>query len=71
MRPTVEANNFELKPYFPFMAQQNQFFCVPTDDPNLHLAIFLEYCDTFKKIVANDAVSCRFFPISQSDRAIT
>jgi len=42
MRPTMEAINFELKQYLVSMMQQNQFFDVPTDDPNPHLAIFLK-----------------------------
>jgi len=39
--PAVGDNNFELKPDLLNIVQQNQFFRSPTEDPNLHLSIFL------------------------------
>lgn len=69
-RPTVEANNFELKPSLLSMVQQNQFGGSSTDDPNLHLSVFLEYCDTLKMNgVTADAIRLRLFPFSLRDRA--
>ena len=69
-RPTVEANNFELKPAFLSMVQQNQFGGSPTDNPNLHLSIFLEYCDTLKlNGVSLDAIRLKLFPFSLKDKA--
>ena len=44
----VAANNFELKPALISMVQQSQFVGSATKDPNLHLSVFLEVCDTLK-----------------------
>ncbi|XP_024033079.1 uncharacterized protein LOC112095390 [Morus notabilis] len=44
----VNANNFELKPALVNMVQQNQYGGLPHEDPNIHLATFLEICDTVK-----------------------
>ncbi|XP_041016175.1 uncharacterized protein LOC121258698 [Juglans microcarpa x Juglans regia] len=43
---TINANNFELKPALISMVKQAQFSISPLDDPNIHLAMFLEICDT-------------------------
>ncbi|XP_020245227.1 uncharacterized protein LOC109823363 [Asparagus officinalis] len=52
------------------MVQQNQFGGGATEDPNLHLSIFLEYCDTLKlNGVTNDAIRLRLFPFSLKDKA--
>ena len=47
-RQTINANNFELKLALISMVQQAQFSGSPLDDPNIHLAMFLEICDTVK-----------------------
>ena len=47
-QPTVEANNFELKPALISMVQQNQFTGHPTEDPNEHLGRFLRMENTIK-----------------------
>jgi len=39
--PTVEGNNFEIKPALLNLVQQNQFSGSPTEDPNLHISTFL------------------------------
>ena len=39
-QPTVDANNFELKPTLITMVQQHQFTGHPTEDPNEHLGRF-------------------------------
>ena len=36
-QPTIDANNFELKPALITMVQQNQFTGHPTENPNEHL----------------------------------
>ena len=40
--PTVEGNNFEIKPAVIYLVQQNQFFGSPTEDPNFHISTFLK-----------------------------
>ncbi|KAI3448699.1 hypothetical protein Pfo_005364 [Paulownia fortunei] len=47
-RQSINANNFELKPALISMVQQNQFGESVVEDPNAHLAIFLEIYDTIK-----------------------
>ncbi|CAJ2651912.1 uncharacterized protein LOC123905413 [Trifolium pratense] len=68
--PAIEANNFELKPSLLSAVQQNQFSGNPTDDPNLHLSIFLQYADTVKANgVSPEAIRLRLFPFLLRDRA--
>ena len=47
-QPTVDANNFELKPALITMVQQHQFTGHPTEDPNEHLGRFLRMANTMK-----------------------
>ncbi|KAL5564485.1 hypothetical protein UlMin_027649 [Ulmus minor] len=69
-RPAVQANNFEIKPSFIQMVQSNQFGGMSKDDPNAHIAYFLEVCDLYKiNGVSDDAVRLRVFPFSLRDRA--
>src|ERR1051325_7098209 len=50
--------------------QQNQFSGAPTDDPNLHLSVFVQYADTVKANGVNpEAIRLRLFPFSLRDRA--
>lgn len=46
--PTIEANNFELKPALLQIVQQNQLSGNPIEDPNLHLSVFVQYTNTLK-----------------------
>ncbi|CAB4278593.1 unnamed protein product [Prunus armeniaca] len=70
-RPAIPANNFEIKPAMITMLQNSSVFCgPPNEDPNIHLAIFLEICDTSKfNGVADDAIRLRLFPFSLKDKA--
>ena len=68
--PAIEANNFELKPSLLSAVQQNQFFGNPSEDPHLHLSVFLQYADTVKANgVSTEAIRLRLFPFSLRDRA--
>ena len=68
-RQTINANNFELKLALISMVQQAQFSKSPLDDPNIHLAMFLEIYITVKMNgVTEDTIRLRFFPFSLRDR---
>ena len=47
-QPTIDANNFELKPALITMVQQNQFIWHPSKDPNEHMGRFLRIANTMK-----------------------
>ena len=67
---TINANNFELKPALINMVQQNQYGGLAHEDPNIHLATFLEICDTVKMNgITEDAIQMRLFPFSLRDKA--
>ena len=65
-KPTVQANNFELKPSYVNMIQNLvQFHGLPSENPNLHIAYFLDICDMFRvNDVPDDAIRLRLFPFS-------
>ncbi|MCH87321.1 hypothetical protein A2U01_0008188, partial [Trifolium medium] len=70
VNPAIQANNFELKPSLLQIVQQNQFFGNPTEDPNLHLSVFVQFADTLKSNgVDPEAIRLRLFPFSLRDRA--
>ncbi|KAG9458523.1 hypothetical protein H6P81_003031 [Aristolochia fimbriata] len=64
-------SNFEFKPQMLSMIQNNyQFGGLSHEDPNEHIEIFFEICDTFRfKDVTNEAVWLRLFPFTLRDRA--
>ncbi|KAL0454827.1 UNVERIFIED_CONTAM: hypothetical protein Slati_0821900 [Sesamum latifolium] len=63
VKPSVEANNFEIKPsIIQIIRSSVQFYDLPDEDPNKYLLNFLEICDTFRfNGVSNDAVRLRIF----------
>ena len=70
-RPAVQANNFEIKPAIIQMIKTFvQFTGMSNDDPNAHIANFLEIRDTFKQIgVLDNAIRLRLFLFSLRDKA--
>ncbi|XP_042409978.1 uncharacterized protein LOC121999349 [Zingiber officinale] len=69
-RSPIEANNFEIKPAVIHMVQQNQFGGGLHDDPNHHLELFYEICDTMKVSgVPPESVRLLLFEFSLKDRA--
>ena len=47
-RPSIQANNFELKAVTLQLLQGIQFHGLPSEDPNTHLKSFLEVCNNVK-----------------------
>src|SRR5262249_8571058 len=70
-RPMVAVNTFEMKLAIIQMIQNTvQFGGLPSEDPDAHIASFLEICDTSKSNRgSNDAIRLRLFPFSLRDRA--
>ena len=70
-RLAIHANNFEIEPAIIQMIQQTvQFEGLSQEDPNLHIANFLEIYDTFKHNgVTDDAIRLRLFPFSLRDKS--
>ena len=59
-RQTINTNNFELKLALINMVQQNQYGRLAHENPNVHLATFLEICDTVKlNGVTEDVIQMR------------
>jgi len=70
--PPMVANNFELKPALISMVQQSQFGGTHLEDPNLHLSVFLEVCNTLKiNGASGDAICLCLFPFSLRHKAHT
>ncbi|XP_073036308.1 uncharacterized protein [Primulina eburnea] len=71
VRPVIRANQFEIKPAIIQMIQNTvQFGGSALDDPNSHIADFLEICDAFKfNGESDDAVCLCLFPFSLRDKA--
>ena len=70
IRPTIESIVFELKPFL--CHYDSEFSLVPwitSEDPNLHIANFLEIYDMFRANGASDnAKRLRLFLFSQRDK---
>ena len=71
-QPTIEANNFELKPALITMVQQHQYTRHPSEDANEHLGRFLRMENIVKLNGVNpDVIKLRLFPFSLRDVAAT
>ena len=71
-KPTIEANNFELKPALITMVQQLQYTEHPSEDPTEHLGRFLRMENTMKLNGVNlDVIKLQLFPFSLRDVAAT
>ena len=70
-RLSINSNNFEIKPSLLQMIQNTvQFFGMIKEDPNDHIAEFLELCDTIKiNGVTEDALRLCLFPFTLKDKA--
>ncbi|KAM6559604.1 uncharacterized protein LOC115712327 [Cannabis sativa] len=71
VRPEIQAPQFELKPVmFQMLQTVRQFSGIPTEDPHLHLCLFMEVSDSFKLPgVTEDALRLKLFPYSLRDQA--
>ncbi|KAL0444155.1 UNVERIFIED_CONTAM: hypothetical protein Slati_2138200 [Sesamum latifolium] len=71
VKPSVEANNFEIKPsIIQIIRSSVQFSGLPDENPNKYLINFFEICDTFRfNGVSNDVVRLKIFPFSLCDTA--
>ena len=71
-QPTVDANNFEIKPALITMVQQHQFTIHPTEDLNEHLGRFLIMENKVKlNSVRPEVIKLDLFPFSLRDIAAT
>ena len=69
-RPSIQANNFELKSITLQLLQGIQFHGLAHEDPNAHILNFLEVYDRVKyNGVSDDAIRLRLFPFSLKDKA--
>ena len=69
--PDIEATQFELKPVmFQMLQTMGKFSGMPTEDPHLHLRLFMEVSDSFKIAgVTEGALGLKLFSYSLRDRA--
>ena len=62
-QPTIEANNFELKPALITMVHQHQFTSHPFQDPNEHMERFMRMANTVKlNGVRPEVIKLQIFP---------
>lgn len=48
VQPAIEAGHFTISPALLSMIRQNQFGGLPSEDPNDHVDMFLEFCETLR-----------------------
>ncbi|XP_024020121.1 uncharacterized protein LOC112091245 [Morus notabilis] len=71
IRLEIQAPQFELKSViFQMLQTVGQFSGMATEDPHLHLRLFMEVCDTFKLPgVTEEALRLKLFPYPLRDKA--
>ncbi|CAO2822820.1 unnamed protein product [Amaranthus hypochondriacus] len=70
VKPTIAADNFELRTHLIQLIERNQFGGHPSESPHDHLSDFIEKCDTINiNNVTEDAIRLRLFPFSLRDKA--
>ena len=71
VKPDVKADNFELKPVmFQILETVGKFNELPSEDPHLHLKLFLEVSEAFKIAGAShEALRLRLSSFSLRDQA--
>ncbi|KAK4395265.1 hypothetical protein Sango_1680800 [Sesamum angolense] len=68
--PLIELDDLELKLALISIVQHNQFGGLPTENPNLHLSIFLDCFEVLNlSRVSSDAIKLKLFPFSLKDDA--
>ena len=64
-QPTMAADDYEIKPHYLSLVQQNQFGGSDVKDTGMHLNTFTEICDMMRiKDVDPDTVKLCIFPFS-------
>ena len=72
IQPTIEANNFELKPALITMVQEHQFTGYPSEDPNEHMGRFMRMANIVKlNRVRLEVIKLLLFPFSLRDVVAT
>ena len=71
-QPSIEANNFELKPALITMVEQHQYTSHPSEDLNEHMGRFLRMANTMKlNGVRPEVIKLQLFPFSLRDVTTT
>ena len=71
-QPTIEANNFELKPALITMVQQHRFTSHTFKDPNDHMGRFMRMTNIVKlNGMRLEVIKLQLFPFSLRDVAET
>ena len=71
-QPSIEVNNFELKPALITMVQQHQYTRHPSEDPNEHMGRFMRMANTMNlNGVRPEFIKLQLFPFSLRDVVAT
>ena len=69
-QPAIAAEDYEMKPHYLSLVQQNQFRGSTAEDVGMHLNTFTKICDMMRiKDVDPDAIKLHLFPFSLRGRA--